>query len=135
VQSELSVSTSVSNGVVGVVRIRGYLDGGEPEAVDAAIRHLSRWGCRRVVLDLTLVHPVSCRGVRSLLASLERWQRHGLRLIVCGVRPSCRTILDLMGCHSSLEIVHDLAAATAPARASAQREGGRSGSDHRPAVA
>lgn len=132
---ECVVSTSVSDGGVGVVRIDGYLSGADSEVVDAGVRELARSGCRRVVLDLTLVHPVSCRGVRSLLASIERARRHGLRLIVCGVRPSCRTALELMGCPSSIEIVRDVDAAAAPAQPRGSKEPARSGSDHQPSVA
>jgi anti-anti-sigma factor len=113
VQPELAVSKLIAAKGVAVVYLAGYLNGHATWMVDAAIHELAGQGCTTVVIDVTWVHPVSCRGVRSLLASIHSWQLHGLKPVLCGMRPSCRTIFDLLDRPRHLELMRDVEAVMA----------------------
>ena len=109
-QPELAVSKLVAAKGIAVVYLAGYLNGHGTWMVDASIHELAGQGCTTVVIDLTWVHPVSCRGVRSLLASIHSWQLHGLRPVLCGMRPSCRTVFDLFDRPRHIELMRDVEA-------------------------
>jgi anti-anti-sigma factor len=113
VQPELAVSKLVAAKGIAVVYLAGYLNGHATWMVDAAIHELAGQGCTTVVIDLTWVHPVSCRGIRSLLASIHSWQLHGLRPVLCGMRPSCRIVFDLFARPRGVEILRDIEAVMA----------------------
>jgi anti-anti-sigma factor len=93
---DLVVSEPFTADGIGVVRLAGYLNGRDDGTIDAAIRRLVDLGCATAALDLTDVHPLCCRGLRSLLATLRRWRRRGVTLVLCGIRPSLRPIFDLL---------------------------------------
>jgi stage II sporulation protein AA (anti-sigma F factor antagonist) len=96
VLQDLVVSDPVAVEGIGIVYLAGYLNGRDNGAVDAAVRALADLGCTHAVLDLSDVHPLCCRGLRSLLASIRRWGRRDVTLAVCGIRPSLRPVFDLL---------------------------------------
>ena len=96
---DLVVSDPVIVDGIGIVHLAGYLNGRDDGTIDAAICRLVELGCSTAVLDLTDVHPLCCRGLRSLLASIRRWGRTGVTLLLCGIRPSLRPIFDLLDFH------------------------------------
>jgi len=54
-------------------------------------------GGRRLVLDLTGVEYISSAGLRVLLMAAKRLKAPPAALVLCGLGPSVRTVLELAG--------------------------------------
>ena len=54
-------------------------------------------GQRRLVLDLTGVEYISSAGLRVLLIAAKRLKEPPAALVLCGIGPGVRTVLELAG--------------------------------------
>src|SRR5215472_997276 len=82
---------------VPVVEIRGRLDTASAPAFDAQTASLFGDGCRRVLLDLSLVTYISSAGLRSILKMIKLSAARGSRVGVFSIPPQIFEVIEISG--------------------------------------
>jgi stage II sporulation protein AA (anti-sigma F factor antagonist) len=90
------------DGIV-VVELQGKLDTGTADPTERLLLERTA-GARQVVLDLSAVPYVSSAGLRVLLVVAKRLRAVEGRLILCGVQPYVKEVLDISGLSSIFPI-------------------------------
>ncbi len=107
-QHDLSFLTWTPSSTIGVIQLAGYLGGNTERAVRGALGALSGRGCSTVIVDLHAVQPMSCAGMRTLLATVHRWRRLGVRPVLCGLSHSGDVMLEIAGRPSWAPVFRDV---------------------------
>ncbi len=80
-----------------VIAPTGRLDSVSSSALEQLVASRLDAGERRVVIDLAGVEYISSAGLRVLLMAAKRLKQPPAALVLCGLGPSVRTVLELAG--------------------------------------
>jgi stage II sporulation protein AA (anti-sigma F factor antagonist) len=80
-----------------VVAPRGRVDSVSSGELERQLVARLDAGARRVVIDLASVDYISSAGLRVLLLAARRLKPPAGTLVLCGLAPSVRTVLELAG--------------------------------------
>lgn len=80
-----------------VIAPAGRLDSVSSSALEQLVASRLEAGERRVVIDLSGVEYISSAGLRVLLMAAKRLKQPPAALVLCGLGPSVRTVLELAG--------------------------------------
>ena len=96
-----------------VIAVGGRLDGtGAPE-VESHCRARIADGDKRQLLDLSEVEYISSAGLRSLLVVVKQIKAAGGVLVLCGLTPMVREVMEISGFDKILNLAADCDAALA----------------------
>lgn len=87
---------------LGLLSLRGWLDGAAARRLDRALEGLAARGVDQLLLDCSLLRHIDYRVVPALVASLERFESHAGGIVVCGLSHYLRDLFRLGGCESRL---------------------------------
>lgn len=104
---------SRQEGAVTVVEIAGRLDSVTSPVCEQRIRELIDGGATSVVLDLGRLEYVSSAGLRVLLLTAKLLKARDGRLRIAGVQPEVRSVFDMSGFSTLLQVEQSVAAALA----------------------
>jgi len=109
-QQTLQISTDViSDGVV--LSPSGEIDLARSPSMRARVAEVMKQNPKRVVVDLSGVPYMDSSGVATLVEALQGTRKSGGRLVLCGLTPRVRSILEI----SRLDTVFTIAADRASA--------------------
>ena len=92
-----------------VVALTGRLDGVSAPDLEARVSGIVERGHVRMALDCGGMRFVSSTGLRALLLCVRKCRQQGGALTVAGLRPDCRTVIEVSGllpiidCHDTVE--------------------------------
>ncbi len=92
-----------------VVSIEGRVDGLTAPDLEKRISEAVERGDVRVLLDCGGMEYVSSAGLRAFLTSARKCQQSGGRLMICALRPDCKSVVEAGGfdtiidCHDTRE--------------------------------
>ena len=92
----MTIRDAHEGGVI-VVSPHGRIDSTTSAILDRHLQGLAASGQTRVVVDFTGVDYISSAGLRVLLLAARRLKPPAGTLVLCGLAPSVRTVLELAG--------------------------------------
>lgn len=93
---------------VTIFDINGHIDlANSPELRKTLLKELKETKTPRVILNLTGVRYIDSSGVASLVEALKAARDQGLRLILYGLSPAAREVLQLSRLIKIFEVVDD----------------------------
>ena len=102
---------------VGVIAIEGELTAASEDALTAAFTEATSGGEQVVLMDFSGLDYMNSGGIGLLVTLLVRANRHGQRLLACGLDDHYRQILELTRLDEAITIYADEAEALAAATA------------------
>jgi anti-anti-sigma factor len=81
------------------------LDNSNAPDMLAAIARASGNGYRRIIVDMSVLEFLSSAGVGAILGSVEEIREMGGDIVLCGLSPTIRHVLDVLDLSSYLTIV------------------------------
>ena len=82
---------------VSIVGVCGRVDASTAPTFEQKLLALIDAGTQRVVIDCTDLDYISSAGLRVLLVAAKRLKEPPAALVLCGVGPGVRTVLELAG--------------------------------------
>lgn len=105
---------SIEDDGVAAVACEGDLNGllmNDGEVADLKEHLGDDWAERKVVLDLSEANYMDSAAVGWLLSLHKAFQNGGGKLVVCGIQPSVKRVIELMRIHEVVPMADDLEAA------------------------
>lgn len=94
----MATTTCIDRGSRRECQVRGDLDHGGCEELGPSLAEVLAGGAARtVVLRMDDVGSICSRGVTMLLGAYHRLRREGRTLLVAGLRPQVREVLERLG--------------------------------------
>jgi len=88
-----------------VLRLRGELDAANQDQLRCAIRSVAdHHGPRVLVLDLSELGFADCAGLSAVLWAHRHLARQGHELVLAGIQPLVRRLLDVTGLDTRLQV-------------------------------
>jgi anti-anti-sigma factor len=88
-----------------VLRLQGELDAANQDLLRCVIRSvLDHHGPRVLVLDLSALGFADCAGLSAVLWAHKHLARQGHELVLAGIQPLVRRLLDVTGLDTHLDI-------------------------------
>ncbi len=88
------------------VAVSGRVDGATAPVLEQRLKAVVERGDCNVLLDCAEMDYISSAGLRALLVGAKSCQQNGGRLVVCGLRPACKTVFEVSGFFSFIDC-HD----------------------------
>ena len=92
-----------TSGAAVIVSLDGRLDGFSAPDLETRVAAIIARGDVRVVLDCERMEYISSAGLRVLLTGARQCQQNDGALAICGLKPDCRSVLEVSGFLSILD--------------------------------
>jgi len=104
-------SEDLPDGVV--IAPSGEIDLARSPSMRAKVAEVMKRSPKRLVVDLAAVPYMDSSGVATLVEALQSTRRSGAKLLLCGLTPRVRSILEISRLDTVFTIVADRTAASA----------------------
>jgi len=94
------------HGRVVAVSVSGRVDGASSPDISKRLGEIAGRGDSHIVLDCADMDYISSAGLRVLLSAARDCQQKGGGLVLCALRPKCRTVFEVSGFFAFLDC-HD----------------------------